>query len=166
MANHHQHGSSGTAVAVVATIFALLLGGILVLGIGSWFYFQTNARRAEEMARMQAERAFAAAEESRAQAVAAAERAEQFAKAKAVETATRELVISLDEEGNTVVDGEPVDLDGLKTLLQKAIEDETTALTVHLQVAPTCVFKHVAAAQSVCSELGIGNVRVGTLPGG
>jgi len=113
---------------------------------------------------MEAERARAVAEQSRAEAMAAAERAERLAKAEALETASRELVVELDEQGTAVVDGEPVDLDGLKTLLRKATEDEQTSLTVHLRVAPTCVFKHVAATQSVCSELGIDDVRISTLP--
>jgi biopolymer transport protein ExbD len=185
-ADYRDSGSAGTAIAIVALILLLLVGGLFVLGVGAWFFTRAEIREQQMRAVVQAERAEEMAQrarvealEARAEAQARAERASVLPQARtAMERAggadgtldsvaesppqpsakRTEIVVQLDQQGATSVDGRQVDREALKAILQQAASDAETVVSVRLRIDSGCVFGEVAEVQSLCHDLGISEV--------
>ena len=161
-ADYHQSGSGGTVIAIVAAILLLLFGGLVVVGVGAFFFVRTDMRENEMRAVMQAERAQAMAERARAEAMAVQAEAETLRQSTQPSANAREIIVQLDQEGGMLADDRPVDRDTLKTLLQQAAGDPDIVVTVRLRVDRHCPFGDVADIQSLCREAGISEVSFAT----
>ena len=149
-----QRGSAGTVVGIVAVIVALLLGGLVLLGVGALFFVRTSARQAEVVARMEADRA---------EKIAARVQVRESTKPELRQASTGELTIEVDRDGAITVDDESMDLDGLRARLQKDGENGRVRLAVQLKADPCCLAQHVVAVHSICSELGVEDVQISIL---
>lgn len=159
-----QRGSGGSAVAIVAVIVAVLLGGLVLLGVGALFFVRTvrtEARQVEMVARVEADRAVV--EMEKAQQFATRVQVKESMKMELPDVSTEELVIEIDQDGAITVDEDRMDLDGVRERLQKAGENGNVRLTVQMNVHPRCLAQHVVAVQSVCSESGVKDVQLSTL---
>lgn len=155
-----QRESGGSAVAIVTVIVAVLLGGLVLLGVGALFFVRTvrmEAREVEMVARVEADRTVVEMEK------AARVQIKKSAKVELPEASARELIIEIDQDGAIKVDDERTDLDDLKAQLQKAGENGNVRLAVQMKVDPLCLARHVLAVQSICSELGVQNVQMSPL---
>jgi len=156
-----QRGSAGAIVAIVAVFVALLLGGLVVLVVGGWFFMRAEVRETEMVARVEADRAVV--EMEKAEELAARVEVAESAKVELLETPARALTIEIDQDGAITVDGERTDFDDLNARIQETGEDSDVRLTVQLKVHPRCLAQHVVAVQSACSELGVQDVQMSTL---
>jgi len=156
--DNRQHGSAGTVLAIVAVIAVLLLGGLMLLGVGAWFFVRTEAEQAEVVAVRQFDQAVA--EMEKYEELTAQVEIEELAKAAEPEATAREFTVELDRDGSISVDEEPTDLDGLKTRIQGAAQNGSVRLTVQLEADPRCLAQHVIAVQSLCREFGIEDVHM------
>jgi biopolymer transport protein ExbD len=204
--DHQQSSSGGTIIAVVAVTALLLLGGLVAVGVGSWFFVRTEVSRNEGRARdvMQAEQAKVMAERARAEALAAEMQAKvQAAQAKALAEARQneaaaldqidaaldralaeqtdasakpnaagdstltsanatEILVQVDEAGQTQVDNRSVDRDALEEVIRQAADGPNAVVQVRLRVDPRCKFGDVVEIQSVCREAGVFDVSLET----
>lgn len=155
-----QRGSAGAVVAIVAVFVALLLGGLVLLVLGGWFFMRAEVRQTEMVAEANFDRAVV--EMEMAEQPAQVE-VKDSVKIESQETPTRALTIEIDQDGAITFEGERTDFDDLNSRIQETGEDGDVRLTVQLKVHPRCLAQHVVAVQSACSELGVQDVRMSTL---
>ncbi len=159
-----QRGSGGSAVAIVAVIVVVLLGGLVFLGVGALFFVRTARMEATEVqmvARVEADRAVAEMEKT--EQLATRVQVKESMKMEMRDASIEELVVEIDQDGAITVDEERMDLDGLRERLQEIGEDGNVRLTAQIRVDPLCQAQHVVAVQSVCSEFDVEDVQLSTL---
>jgi biopolymer transport protein ExbD len=156
-----QRGCAGNVVAIVAVLFVVLLGGLVLLGLGALVWTGTHVRQRVEVARAEAERGVA--EVARAEHLAAQAQAEDPATVEMPQAPARDVVIRIGQDGAISVNDRRMDLDGLKAWIQEVGENGHERLAVQLKAAPNCLVKHVVAVQSVCHELGVERVSLSTM---
>jgi biopolymer transport protein ExbD len=154
--------SSGVVIAIVAVIVLLLVGGVVVLGLGGLFFFRLSEappRHFTSAPTVVVERAVMP--EPRPTVELTAESQDQAAtEMPPSATRVRKLTVRLDPQGKILADGQAVDSDQLQDLLKKAREDGKARLDVLVEVDGQCLFRHVAAVQAVCQDVGVEHVQV------
>jgi biopolymer transport protein ExbD len=170
--DNQTRNSSGTVIAIILLLVFAVFGGLIVLGVGGWFFLRGSrmervvmverdqAIRAEEVARAMAEKA-AAAQAPAAQAFKAAAEFEREVLGETVPGP--QLTIELSKEGQLKLNGEAVALPALIDSLKASAADETTSLTIDVRADRECSFQHVAIVIASCQELGITRFRIRTL---
>jgi biopolymer transport protein ExbD len=171
--DNQPRSSSLPVVAIVLLLIFMVLGGMVVVGVGTWFL--VRSRRAEQVATVERHRAIQAEQMARAIAVEAAEAAraqadqarQLAAEAKAELTdkpvPVRQVNVELDKAGKLKLDGEAIELAALLDRLKALAADKTTSITVEMRADEKCPFQHVADLIAACQKLGITRFRFGTL---
>ncbi|MCY2991799.1 MAG: biopolymer transporter ExbD [Planctomycetota bacterium] len=154
--------SSGAVIAIVAVVVLLMLGGLLVLGLAGFLFLRVRAAP-QVIQPPQFTVGPIMAEPMKTVELPAERQAPGPAEAPPQYGDIRKIAVQLDPQGKILVDGQAVDMGGLKNLLVKAREDGTIRLEVVVEVDRQCLFEHVAAVQAVCKEAGVENVRVQAL---
>jgi hypothetical protein len=168
--------TSGSVVIIVFLLVLVVLGGILVVGVGTWFLVRSRraeqvatverhrALEAEQMARAMAKEAEAAAEAARSQAFEALRTAAEFEKEfiDKIQSDTQ-ITVELDKTGKLEMNGEAIDLSKLLDRLKALAADKNASITVDVRADEECQFQHVAALISACQQLEITRFRFGTL---
>ncbi len=150
-----QSGAGGAAVVVLALV--VLLGGILVLAVGAWFFLRVSTVQRQVV--IEQDRAIAAQKNAeRLQFEAELERDQVLAESDPDESnsaTVRQLTIAMDKDGNASVDGNSMQLDELQSQLRTMSDESSGQLSVVVQVEDQCRFEHVARILSLCEEAGI-----------
>jgi biopolymer transport protein ExbD len=166
--NQRQSSSSGAVIAIVAVVFLLVLGGLLVLGLAGMFFIRLSFApqiRPPEPPRVVVEERPVMVEDMPAVELTAEQPVPATIEMSPPAASVRKMTIRLDPQGKILADGQSVDLDQLKNLLGNARGDGKVRLEVLVEVDGQCLFQHVAAVQAVCQEIGVDNVQVQALKG-
>lgn len=165
---HEKSSSSGAIVAVlVALLVVAVLGGLLLAGVGAFFWVRNaqrtsqQAMRAHQEARVQAERARAIAEINKIAAEQERLRIKAMARVgPALETTLgppdpqKELRLKIDRDGSVSVNGEPVQRDALKARLKRVKEDAGALVSIRIEVHAESLHEHLISVLDACQEIG------------
>ena len=174
--DNQPRSSSVPVVAIVLLLIFMVLGGLVVVGVGTWFLVRSRraeqvvmverqrAIEAEQMARAMAAKVEAAAEEARTQAFEALQTAKEFEKEVVSRTQSdTQITVQLDQDGKLTVDGESADVDGLNKIMESAVAGKDASITIELLADEQCMFRHVEEVVSLCQKWGITRFRLRTL---
>ena len=168
---HEKSSSSGATVAVLVALLAVaVLGGLLLVGVGTLFWVRTaqvssqQAMRAEQEARVQAERARAIAEMNRIEAEQERQRIEAMSRTRpALETTLgspdpqnelqNELRLKIARDGSLSVDGEQVELDALKARLKRLKEQAGAPVSIRIEVDDESLHQHLISVLDACQDM-------------
>jgi len=155
-----QSNSSGAVVAMV--VAALLIGivGIVVVAGAGLFFVRTSrveAMVARERAVANLHRAEAEAHRAEAESHRATDEAQKvIAENQSVATPDlrSKLEVTIDREGNMIVDGKIIDLDELRAALVKRKEETNNAFSVWVKTDPESAIDSLVAVLDTCTDLG------------
>jgi hypothetical protein len=180
---HEKSSSSGAIVAVlVALLIVAVLGGLLLVGVGTFFWVRTaqvssqRAMRAEQEARVQAEHAQAIAEMNRIEAEQERQRFEAMSRTRpALETTLgspdpqnelqNEVRLKIARDGSLSVDGEQVELDAWKARLKQVKEEAGAPVSVHIEIDADSLHEHLIPVLDACQDMAA-EVRLRIVPSG
>jgi biopolymer transport protein ExbD len=170
-------GSSGGLI--VAVLLVLLLGGIGIVGAGTYFWMRSQATAREaaamERAALEAQMRAIRDQELQNQALAAApEDDKQLPSVEMIhivpsELAKAEVSITIAADGSTAIHGRSVSQDELPSELKKlagrSAGGNGADVRVSIWADPECAFRDVAAVLRGCREAGVESIEIAA-PGG
>lgn len=149
---HQQPNSSGTLVAVIGVGLVLAILGIIVVAAVGLFWVRASTQQTQAIAAEQRAIAELHRAEAEAQRAMTLPQLEQ-SRIAATPDARPNFKLTIDQEGNTSVDGEKIDLDELKAKLVQLKNEMSSAFSVHIVVVPECPIKHVIPVLDLCDEV-------------
>lgn len=168
MGHDHQETNSSGAVAaiVVAVLLVAILGIVAVAGAGI-FWVKTarmesrtaviaQHRAVEQLRRAGVEAQQAAAQAQHEEAIAQLEQS----RVAATPSPRLNFEVTLDREGNASVDGEEIDLDGLRARLAKLKDETSNTISVRINADPECPAKRLIPVLDLCENVGDIDIRV------
>jgi len=162
-------GSSGIVIGLAVLLAFVVLGGVMIAGVGGWFFFRTGTLRRQVMVEQQ--QATEAARQAELQARMAAENAAHAPQTRS-ETAVPDnadvedmaaqnrITIEVDKQGSCSVDGESVDSKELMSKLHSADGDRDTKIVVVIRVAKDCPLNRAEEVIASCWKSGLKEISI------
>jgi len=138
---HQQSNSTGTVIAVVVAVLLLAVLGIIAVAGAALFFVRTD-RQEVAIAAVEVEHAITVPD------------VQQGISISPTQTEMASMEVRLDSRGAANINGEEVDIDGLKARLTKLKKETNARLSLQINADADCPVKHVVAILDICEEVG------------
>ena len=162
--------SGSSSGLIVGLLLLLVLGGIGILGLGTYVWLRSESAARQAVVREQAAMAAQAAQQARMQA----EQRTSEADLPSVDVldvvppndAEADATVTVDRDGGIALHGRPMGLDELTAALRDLADYDGGSVAVTILADEACAFRHVAAVIRAARASGVASIQVAVPEGG